>query len=969
MSYTIGIDIGGTRTHAVLCKFDSIIASIDTINLSDVRRGLRETIQSLLTKVGEGEVHPEEIQAVMVGTTQFVNNVLQDKGLNKVFAIRLGAPATTALTPAADWPARLKLLIGNQSAIIPGGYEFNGEAITRFDPVVVQSLGKKIVDQKIKCVAVTGVFSHINPDQELAVYNILKKINPEFRISLSHQIGSFGLIQRENATILNAAITDAFEAYRQELQSALTDAKLINATLLLSSNNGTIEVAEDILPVQTYGSGPSNSIRGASRLLKTDGKYSIVVDVGGTSSEVGINVNGFPLQAGSDIKIGDEKEGFLCNFPSPLTMSCGLGGGSIVVVGDNNQITVGPVSVGNQLQQSAKCFGGNVLTVTDIAVAKGRLIGFGNKELLKDVPKAVIDSADEIIHHKLADMINAIYMYADSVDNLCVILVGGGSTLFDIDKLRKLLDRSIANVVIPELAASANAIGAAIAMINGQYNKVYQYEDTDIVRGMPRIEAIADACKKAFENAIEKGADPVTLKEVGITEVPMNYLPGGLHYVKAEVVGNLQNAKNVKLAKPVSNQNDYTLTTISQATPVINANNNQPSSSDSESKKYFEDMAIGAGLLGSGGGGDTTIGELMINQLLETGYVPQLKKLDNLDDDNDFVVAVGAMGTPTVGMEKLFSQDEFVLAVKEYEKILGKKITAIIPAEGAGFNALLPILVGAACNKPIVDGDCMGRAFPELQMTIPYMYGKNEIPSHAVVANCKDTKFINADNITDLEKSARELVISKGGSVVITYMPMTGKQAKSWCVPGTLGFCNALGVLLRKTRIANRVTELNKMCVETAYGPIKLIGAGKIIELNRSNDGGFNRGWAIIETQDHDKIKIEFQNENLRATNYATNHVLAIVPDIITLLDVKGKAISSEALRVGLDVSSILMIGAPAILKTPTAQAVVGAEQFHLPAISHVRNTPGLTLYTQQKMEAAGIEPASANPLLTGLHV
>ncbi len=921
--YTIGIDIGGTRTHAVLCDGDKILNSVNKTHLDNIKHGIVETIQLLLSEANTiMAVNPIEIHTVMVGTTQFVNQILQKKGLSPVFTIRLGAPATTAIKPAADWPFELKSLIGNQYAIVEGGYEFNGEEISPLDITMVESLGNQIIAEGIHCIAVSCVFSHVNPKQELMVYNILKKINPDFRIYLSHQMGDLGLLARENATILNAAISDAFDSYLQHLQGALDEANLGHAGLLLSSNNGTIERAGVIFPIQTYGSGPSNSIRGATRLLETRTKYSIVADIGGTSTDVGINVNGFPLPAGSEIKIGDEKDGFSCNFPSPLTVSCALGGGSIVLVDQDNNVTVGPVSVGSDLQIRSQCFGGNDFTVTDIAVVKNRL-EIGNKTLLKGVSVSMIDQADEMIHQKLADMINTAILYTDSTEQLQLILVGGGASLFDLKKLRELLNPSICDIVIPNHAASANAIGAAIAMIHGQYSKVYQYEDTPTAKGMIRENVIADARANAIKNAIDKGADSETIKEIGITEIPLTYLPGALHNVKVEVIGMFDPENDVHLSFRVapSKKSTYSAKTHSIVSfPTISSN------IDPQKKQFVEDLALGAGVLGSGGGGDTSLASVMMSQLLNE---PQWMKLNELDD-HDLVVAVAAMGTPTVGIEKIFSENEFELAINQYEEKLARKITAIIPLEGAGFNALLPAVVAEVCGKKLVDGDCMGRAFPELQMNMVYIYGKNKIPYNAVVSNCKNATYVNVNDVKTLEDIARGITIEKGGTVFIACMPMTGKQAKLWCIPDTLSFCREMGTLIRTTRIDDRVAALRKLCQRTAYGPINSLGSGRIIELHRSIDGGFNLGWMVLLTKNRDRIKIEFQNENLRVINCTTNCVLAIVPDIITLLDVKGKAISSEMLKVGLEISSILTIGAPALLKTKEALAVVGPDKFHL---------------------------------------
>ncbi len=283
MTYKIGIDIGGTRTHGVLCEHDKAIFTIDVPTTPDTKQCVKETIQKLLNS---SHVDPSEIIAVMVGTTRFVNNILENKNLNQVFVIRLGAPSTTAVPPTSDWPLSLKRLVGENMIIINGGYEFTGKEITPINHSEVEAIAKKALKAGIQYIAISGVFSHIRPDQEIEVYKIFKRISPDFHISLSHEIGEPGLLERENATILNAAMASAFESFCAGIYSSLAETKLVNATLYFSSNVGTVENPDEMFPVQTYGSGPSNSIRGAAELITTKSPYLIVADIGGTSTDI-----------------------------------------------------------------------------------------------------------------------------------------------------------------------------------------------------------------------------------------------------------------------------------------------------------------------------------------------------------------------------------------------------------------------------------------------------------------------------------------------------------------------------------------------------------------------------------------------------------------------------------------------------------------------------------------------------------
>ncbi len=527
----IGIDIGGTNTDAILLAGKQIIATIKTNTTPDITQGVAIAINHLLQT---SHLTAGEIDVVVIGTTHFVNTVLQAKGLNEVLVIRLAKPATTVIEPLADWPANLQAAVGDNCEVIGGGYEYNGKEIAPLDCERLKELASLAQAKLIKAAAITGVFANVNPAQENAAYEILNNLLPEMQISLSHKIGGLNLLTRENATILNAALSVEFKKFYEGIKSAIIDAELSQAKIFFSSNDGTLEEPRDIFPIATYGSGPSNSMRGAAALAEVTA--AIVADIGGTSTDVGILKNSFPLEAGYEIKIGNAEENVTCNFSAPLTRSCALGGGSKILVDANNEIKVGPESVGYQLNKEAIIFGGKTLTVTDIAVAKGRL-KLGNPAFLKTINPLIIDKADEFIHAKLIEMVDLILPFAKSSHPLPLILVGGGAYLFDQQLLLKFLAGKIARIIVPEHAGNANALGAAIAKISACYSGVFQYSDTSDCAGISREKAIEIAKQQAVKAALAKGADPHTVKLQEIEEMPINYLPGNQTRLRIKVIG------------------------------------------------------------------------------------------------------------------------------------------------------------------------------------------------------------------------------------------------------------------------------------------------------------------------------------------------------------------------------------------------------------------------------------------------
>lgn len=537
----IGIDIGGTNTDAVLLQGKKIIATTKTNTTADITQGVVTAINNLLkTK----KFSSDKIDAIVIGTTHFVNTVLQAKGLNEVLIIRLGKPATTALEPLIDWPENLREVVGSNYKIVSGGYEYNGKEIAKVDYKELEELAELAKAKSIKAAAVTGVFAYANPQQENDVYTILNKICPDMQITLSHRIGGLNLLPRENATILNAALSTQFKQFYEMIKFAAADTNLVRAALFFSSNNGTLENPQDIFPITTYGSGPSNSMRGAAVLAEI--AEAVVADIGGTSTDVGILKNGFPLEAGHEIKIGSEEEYVACNFPAPLTRSCALGGGSKVIINARGEIEVGPESVGYQLTTEAIVFGGNTLTVTDIAVAKGRL-KLGNPAHLQAIDPKIINKADEFIHLKLIEMVNLILPFAKWDKPIPLILVGGGAYLFDKQLLLKQSAGKIVCITVPQYAGNANALGAAIAKVSGSFNSVFQYTDIPDSPGTPREAAIAIAKQKASELAVAKGADPLTIEIQEIEEIPINYLPGNQTRLRLKVIGERNHAKHYEV--------------------------------------------------------------------------------------------------------------------------------------------------------------------------------------------------------------------------------------------------------------------------------------------------------------------------------------------------------------------------------------------------------------------------------------
>ncbi|WP_326913097.1 hydantoinase/oxoprolinase family protein [Rhizobium johnstonii] len=508
----IGIDVGGTNTDAALMDGPRVLGACKSPTTSDVGSGIVAVLKQVLSMTG---VSVSEIQAVMIGTTHFTNAVVERKRLLEVAAIRLGLPATKALPPMTDWPKDLADTLGRHTFMVRGGNEFDGRKIAPLDEPEILRIAGEIRSRGLTAASITSVFSTVTPDMELRAAEILGNEIPGLSISLSHEVGRVGFLERENASVMNASLADLSRKVVNSFRNALKELA-INAPFYISQNDGTLMVPDYVerYPVLTFASGPTNSMRGAAMLAGE--REAMVVDIGGTTSDVGMLMQGFPRESAVAVDIG----GVRTNFRMPDVLAIGLGGGSIV---RDDGARIGPDSVGYEITSRALIFGGDTLTTTDIIVAAG-LEDIGDRSRVAHIPARTIETALDTIH-RMAD--EAVDRMKTSAEPLPVILVGGGSILISRDL------PSASRVIRPENASVANAIGAAIAQVGGEVDRIFSLEGTsrDIVLG--------GAKKEAEERAVKAGAEAGTVKIMDIEEVPLAYLPGSATRIRVKAIGDL----------------------------------------------------------------------------------------------------------------------------------------------------------------------------------------------------------------------------------------------------------------------------------------------------------------------------------------------------------------------------------------------------------------------------------------------
>jgi DUF917 family protein len=335
-------------------------------------------------------------------------------------------------------------------------------------------------------------------------------------------------------------------------------------------------------------------------------------------------------------------------------------------------------------------------------------------------------------------------------------------------------------------------------------------------------------------------------------------------------------------------------------------------------------IALGAAILGTGGGGNPYLGTLRARQALRAGMRFLIVDPDSLPDDV-VLAAAGGIGAPVASYEKIERGDEEILAVKALEAHLGTRVDAVAPLEVGGGNSMRALVTGGLLGLPILDGDGMGRAFPELSMITYLIYGGPVSPAALVDEHGRCAVLTGIDDPRSLESLARTITVEMGAHAGLAMCVMDGAHARTSCVPRTLSLAVRLG------RAVTAARDEGSDAVAAAFGAVggRRLFQGKIVDVRRQIVGGFSRGSVAIEGLDGDigrRVTVDFQNENLIARDKAG--VLAMVPDLISLVDRDtAEPVTTEALRYGFRVD-LLVIPASPQLTTQRALEFVGPRAF-----------------------------------------
>ena len=1026
----VGVDVGGTNTDAVLVAVNKtppeVLSSTKCATTGDVTSGIQRAIAIAISDAKPTNTQPLNITQINIGTTHFVNAIIQRKHLTKVSVIRLCGPSSRCVPPFSEFDDDLCQHIKGNIFMVDGGYEFDGRVIKDLSKHEVEECVRISLQNGITHFAVSGIFSAVRNQQEEEAKKIILAACPTASITLSSDIGQLGLLERENAAIFNECLKSLSTKTIDNFNNAIS-ALGLNCPLYLTQNDGTLIDKDKALcqPISTFASGTTNSMRGAAFLSGV--KDAIVIDIGGTSTDVGVLQNGFPREASSEVKIG----GVLTNFRMPDVLSIGLGGGSYVSM--EHGVQVGPLSAGYNLKNEALVFGSHEdknknivrrLTATDIAVA-GNLCNIGNSRNVDHLkPDLAISKIREMVEEVVDRM-------KTSNEDLPVILVGGGAIILDSKKPLQ----GASKVIKPICSGVANAVGAALSQVSGNVDKVYSLIDyidkqelelkmaelknnenaNSLENGSQEAKirkmyfkkareiVLAEAEEQAVSIAVSNGADRKTVDIVEKSDTSLSYIPGNATRIQIKAVGNLilnsevvnkvseflvpeellvekdeesENASETFVKQEHSNTQDCL------GDPLINENGEWILS-----ESDVECIGIGAGILGCGGGGNPHLGKLMGKMAVREGKIirvispENLKRLSEAKMKNDAKQSIGTpiamMGAPLIMKEKLVSR-ETVQAIKclhnlynngycngqlpsSFDKIISSDtgikyikhysnsndqcpkdssfaenfdMPAIVCFEIGGLNSMGPLLASADLGIPVLDADGMGRAFPEMQMTSFFIYGKPAYPAAISDDKGRNDVVLEADNPKSVENHFRNIAIDMGCSAGVAVASLRFPQDLETLIPHSLSYAWKLGRAVLESR--QQKTSPIDAILETSNGVVSIIG--KISDVSRETTGGFNRGFVRIEGTDifcGKKAIIDFQNENLliRIGNAEDSKdydlsMVACVPDLISIVDNDtGEPIPTEDVRYGQRVA-VLTLPCHPLLKTPQALKIVGPQAF-----------------------------------------
>ncbi|KAI4796834.1 DUF917-domain-containing protein, partial [Aureobasidium sp. EXF-8845] len=724
----------------------------------------------------------------------------------------------------------------------------------------------------------------------------------------SHEVANIGFLERENASILNAAILDYAKRTVSGFRRAM---KALNLTcrLFLTQNDGTLldSASAAKFPIRTFASGMTNSMRGAAYLAAHDTRKSsaIVIDIGGTTSDVGVLLpSGLPRQAAAYVTVA----GVRMNYAMPHLHSIGLGGGTIVRKDNHDKVIVGPDSVGHYLTRDALVFGGDVLTASDIAVAAGK-VEMGDSSLVAQLDKKELIDAQCSIKALLERAIDVI---KTSPDPMPVLLVGGGAVIAPSSLA------GASELTLPPYHDVANAVGAAISKVGGVVDTIQDVSGQTFEQAEQRAKDIA------IQRAIDAGAVKDSIMIAEVESLPVTYVANQLRTI-VKAVGELDISLQSQTAmedvdSEVEHEEEGVKKVAAKTVEILQVDPRTyvPSMVKNEatgnpewilSETDIDFLSRGCYVLGCAGGGSTAASRLQLREMIRQGHKMRVVDASSLAEDA-LIYWGGFMGSPAVSVERLQSL-ETVAAFRELMEFLHHdKVDAVMGLEIGGANGMEPLLVGSSrfFNCPVIDADFMGRAYPTYwQTTLAVHYPGELVPCVIDSGDGKTILMTKASNDEIVDRALRASCAEMGSRVGMAAKPTTTEKVRKSGVLNTMSLAWRIGRCIALSEATNTMSTVAEAIVNEAGGPksARILFRGKITQVERRVYKGHSHGSITITgTEEDDEgtsvanrmpamkvggtLRIPFKNESIFAEHTSDSgekEYLALVPDLIAVLD------------------------------------------------------------------------------------
>lgn len=516
---SLGIDVGGTNTDfAIVDGNGKLLGSYKTYSTTPIELGI---VQGLSALRAHYPTEFSKIDHVHIGTTQVANAVLEGNRLSRVGIIRMCGCRSPKPIPAYDWPKGLRDAVVVDYRPIGGGFECDGRPMSPFSLREAARAIDELLSLGANTLAIVGSFSPLYPEQEREVGQYVEKlVGTPIPYTLSYAIGGMGLLEREKAAILNSALIP-FLGHSFKGLTTLIHSFGLNVEVWMTQNDGTLLSVEEAgkYPLKTVAAGPTNSFIGGSKLATAED--AIVVDVGGTSTDIGVVREGIVRRSLRSTTIGD----ITLNFAMPDSCSMPIGGGTHIDKGYYGNWIIGLTSCGSNLPHISQIFGGSQLTLTDLACV------LGDMEIAEGVTSRVkigYSDADGILRSIGNQAAWEIQKLSRDMKNSSIVLVGGAAEVLG----RVLQEEFTTSLSLAPFSAVANAYGAALAEIGAVRTRVVTQTERQKILDVLRQEAT--------DEAIQHGANPKRVRITHVEELPIPYSANNLTKLVVSASGRRQ---------------------------------------------------------------------------------------------------------------------------------------------------------------------------------------------------------------------------------------------------------------------------------------------------------------------------------------------------------------------------------------------------------------------------------------------